>query len=509
MAALTAATHGCRTLLLEKSSKFGGMTAYSGAGIWIPANHHARAAGIRDSPAEALEYIRATAPPDWAQSEDSLWMAFVENAPEALLEIERHTPLKFSLVSGPDVFLNEPGAKMHGRMVSPELLSTFSIGSLRHKLRVSVLPQLMTYREAQQYDPLTLRGRKALAWAPKLVWRLICGYRGMGAALVIGLLSGLQRVGVSIIEDAASIDLLFEDERVAGVTCHLNGAAQTFRATRGVVMATGGFEWDTKMRETFFPGPVDYLTSPRSNCGDAVRMASRVGAALAHMDQANLNAAIPGRYEGRIQGIGWFLHHFAGAIVVDAAGERFGNEIDPNFFMLLNSRTMSGSLKHCPAWLISDAHLFEEHRLARLIASPHRDWIQSAPTLYELATKIALPSSTLVKTVEQFNEDGVRGSDRMFGRTKLRTINKAPFIAVPFNRSFMSTKGGPRTDEHARVLRPDGSIIHGLYCAGVAMANPIGTKAISAGTTLGPNLTWGYIAGKSIAKHRSVSEIKV
>ena len=79
-------------------------------------------------------------------------------------------------------------------------------------------------------------------------------------------------------------------------------------------------------------------------------------------------------------------------------------------------------------------------------------------------------------------------------------LEKAPYFAVPVNRSILVTKGGPRTNEHGQVLREDGSVIGGLYCAGVAMANPIGTRNVGAGTTLGPCMTWGYICAQDLLK---------
>jgi 3-oxosteroid 1-dehydrogenase len=118
----------------------------------------------------------------------------------------------------------------------------------------------------------------------------------------------------------------------------------------------------------------------------------------------------------------------------------------------------------------------------------------------------------LKTTVERFNGWSKEGVDRDFHRgetawerhyTKdraLATIEKPPFHAAPFLYASVGTKGGPRTNRRCEVLRPDKSVIGGLYCAGDAMANPIGTKGVGAGTTIGPCLTFGYIAGRAIAR---------
>jgi 3-oxosteroid 1-dehydrogenase len=149
----------------------------------------------------------------------------------------------------------------------------------------------------------------------------------------------------------------------------------------------------------------------------------------------------------------------------------------------------------------------------RWYARPPPGWIVSAPTIGGLAARINLPPDNLLETVSRFNVFCAVGRDDDFHRTTLdphshhwnhkraglEAISHPPFIGISFNRSFLATKGGPRTNECGQVLRPDGTVIPGLYCAGVAMANPIGTRAIGAGTTLGPNMTWGYICGLAIS----------
>ena len=146
-AALTAAVGGARVLVLEKSRLIGGTSAMSGAGTWVPANHHMLAAGLDDSPEQALTYLRATAPAGWREQEDELWQAFAGAAPTMLAFLEAHTPLRFELVHHPDLYVEAPGGKFSGRMVSPGPLSRNLVGRWRHRIRGSTLPQLFTYRE--------------------------------------------------------------------------------------------------------------------------------------------------------------------------------------------------------------------------------------------------------------------------------------------------------------------------------------------------------------------------
>ena len=140
-AALAAAVGGARVLVLEKSGLIGGTSAMSGAGTWVPANHHMLAAGLDDSPEQALAYLRATAPAGWQEQEDALWQAFADSAPAMLSFLEAHTPLRFELVHHPDLYVEAPGGKLSGRMLSPKPLSRNLVGRWRHRIRGSGAPR--------------------------------------------------------------------------------------------------------------------------------------------------------------------------------------------------------------------------------------------------------------------------------------------------------------------------------------------------------------------------------
>jgi 3-oxosteroid 1-dehydrogenase len=150
------------------------------------------------------------------------------------------------------------------------------------------------------------------------------------------------------------------------------------------------------------------------------------------------------------------------------------------------------------------------------------DWFRKAGSIAALAGQIGLDPAALAATVERFNGFARSGRDDDFHRGEtawemfhtedptrpnrngaLGTIEKPPFYAAPYHRAILTTKGGPRTNERGQVLRPDGSVIGGLYCAGVAMANPIGSKAVGAGTTIGPCLTWGHICGLNLLRENA------
>ncbi|MBN8957291.1 MAG: FAD-dependent oxidoreductase [Rhizobiales bacterium] len=512
-AALTASVAGLKTAIIEKTDKIGGTSAMSGAASWLPVNHYGKAAGYDDTPEEALDYLRATAPEGWRETEDALWESFARNAGPMLAFVEAHTPLRYALTSEPDVYSEAPGAKTHGRMVAPMPLSRRLLGPYAKRLRASTLPHIFTYQEMIDNDLYRKPIRTTLKFAPQLLRRLIGSERAKGAALTIGLMRGCLDHGCHLALDTRAIELTTDPAHggVTGVVVEHNGQRETLNATRGVLLATGGFEWDRERLQQHFPGPIDRLGSSPGNAGDALRMAEQVGAALAHMDQALIYPCLPTRYDGKLHAMPAPIHMEPNAIVVDRHGKRFVSEYAIDLGEALDRRGADGEPEHLPAWLISDRTFLRP--ALRWYAHYDPDWLIRAPTVAALADRINVPREALTETITRFNSFCAKGRDEDFHRGEsifqkakakkrpmLSPIQKAPYVAMPFNRCILTTKGGLRTNEHAQVLREDGSVITGLYCAGAAMANPIGTRAISAGTTIGPNMTWGYICAQNVLR---------
>lgn len=513
-AALTAARQGAAVLILEKSDKLGGTSAMSGAGTWIPANHHMIEAGLADSPEETLTYLRATAPEGWAETEDELWRAFAENAPRMLEFVEANTPLEFALTHEADPLAEYPGGKTGGRTLSPKAISRKILGSYAPKLRRSTLPHIFTYQELS-HDIQRRFFRTVLKMAPTLVHRWLTDTCGQGNALMTGLLKGCLDAGCRIETEARAVKLLTDEDQgaVIGAVVEQKGRTRRIRAHRGLLLATGGFEWNPEMFAKHFPGPLDFIGSPRTNEGDGQLMAEAIGAKLEHMDQANISYLVPTRYEGRLHGIPLQFHTVPNAILVNRLGRRFTSEFRFNMGEVLDQRDERGQPIHLPVWLITDADFFRNSGLLRWFARYDRRWVTKAATLDDLADKVRLPAANLVRSVARFNELAAKGVDEDFhrGETPLEKeraavsglmapILKPPFVAIPFNRSILGTKGGARTNASGQALRPDGSIIAGLYCAGLTMANPIGTRAVGSGTTIGPNMTWGYICANAMLR---------
>jgi 3-oxosteroid 1-dehydrogenase len=514
-AGLRAAHGGLSVLMLEKTAWLGGTSAMSGAGVWVPANHHAREAGIADNAEDALEYLRSASPEGWRASEDALWRSFTEAAPRMLAFVEAQTPLRFALTSEPDPLAERPGGKARGRMVSPLPLPRHLLGPFKRRLRPSTLPHLFTYQEMLGFDPYHRPFGAALRLAPRVLWRLATGRRGQGSALMIGLLKGCLDAGCAIELKTRVRSLLIDDASgaVTGVVAEQAGTTFRIRARRGVVLAAGGFDWYEAWRQSHFPGPLDRIGAPRANEGDGHLMAESAGALLARMDQANVYPCLPTLYEGKLHGLPATFQAEPHAILVDRTGRRFISECDYNIGEALDRRDpQSGEPSHLPAWVVADSRFLARSPIFRRHARLEPGWLMTAPTLDALAERVGLPAPALQATVTRFNGFCLKGRDEDFRRgesiwerkksggaaAQLKPIERPPFVAVRFNRCLLGTKGGVRTDEKARALRADGSVIPGLYAAGLSMANPIGTRALGAGTTLGPNLTWGFICGEAL-----------
>jgi 3-oxosteroid 1-dehydrogenase len=522
-ASLTAAVGGLSVVVLEKSDRIGGTSAMSGGGTWIPANHVARAAGVADSREEALTYLRAALPEGWREREEPLWRAFVGNAPDMLEFVEKHSPLRYELIPEPDPMAEQEGGKAFGRMLSPRPISRSVVGTYASKIRRSTLPHIFTYREMMVLDPYHSPVGTVLRLLPELFRRWLTGARGQGNALVTGLLKGCLDKGVRI-ELGTPVKSLIQDEsdRVIGVRAERNGKPLVFHGSRGVLLATGGFEWNEEMREKYFPGPFDRIGSPDTNRGDGQIMANQIGAKLDNMDQANVFPTIPTRYEGRLHGMPTTWQAEPHAIMVGRDGNRFVSEYDYNIGEALDRRDpRTGEPLHLPAWLIADSRFFRQAIPLRWYASYDPNWVRRADTVEALAEQIGLPPNALAATVARFNDFCAAGRDEDFhrgesvweryqggmkdgetGNVTLGPIERAPFLAIPINRSTVGTKGGVRTNSRGQALRNDGEPIPGLFCAGNVMANPIGTRAVGAGTTIGPVMTWGYICARTMLGNR-------
>ena len=516
-AALAASAHGSRVVVLEKSELLGGTTALSGGSIWVPCHHYQESIGVQDSREEALAYLRAVAPEGWHNVEDPLWVSFVEHAPEMLRFLEQNSPVTFGPGYEPDPYAEAPGGKAFGRQVSPRPISPFNLGPLRHKLRGPQYSPWLNYEEVVDTSLFVMPKRWLLRFAPRLLYRILTNKRVMGNALVVGLLKGCVDKGCEIWTEARAEKLIKSNGRVTGVRVRRGEQVVDIETRKGVVLASGGFEWNEEMMAEHFPSyPLEWRGSPSTNTGDGQRMARDAGAKLDRMDQALVYGTLPQIYEGRVRGVPASEFGLPHAMVVGRHGRRFMNEKQVNSGLpLLERDPDTGEPAHFPAWRIYDGGFAAKYAHALPKESPAGRLYKDS-TLAGLARQIGLDPDTLVETAKRMSDFARKGFDEDFGRGStiwdvnrmadpretpnpaLGTIEAPPFYAFPFKPSILGTKGGPRTNAKGQVVNDDSEVVPGLYAAGNVMANPFGTKGVGGGTTLGPVLTWGYICGVNV-----------
>ena len=518
-AAILASDGGAEAALLERAETVGGTTALSGGVLWLPNNHHMAEAGIPDSREDALAYLHSLS---LGVMDAELVTAFVESGPEMLRYLEENTPLALHVFEGyPDYHPENPGGKPEGgRSLDNELFPFDELGPWAERVNrqpgAVFLPGTMLETDTIGLDgiaPEVLEARRAR------------DMRGTGQALAGSLLKGCLDREIPIHAETRARELLLDGGgAVVGVRAERGGAEFLVKARKAVVIATGGFEWNRELINAFLRGPMTAPTSTPENEGDGLLMAMGAGAALGNMSEAWWIPAIhvPGD-EMRGQPYARLIlmeRTWPRSIIVNRAGKRFMNEaanynavghafhtFDPNTFEFSN----------LPAWLIVDSAY--EFPIARHRVGPQAPgWIRRAPALAALAAEIGVDAAGLEATVARFNEGVARGEDPEFQRgvsaydsyngdrrreppfTTLGPIDTPPFYAAEIESGALGTKGGPRTNARAQVLRATGGVLAGLYAVGNAMAGATGMVYGGAGGTLGPGMTFGYLAGINAAR---------
>ena len=529
-AALAAAHHGLRAVVLEKTEWFGGSTARSGGGIWAPGNEVLRKAGVRDTPEQARAYL-AHVTGDCVPAERQ--RALLEHGPAMLALVRAGTPVDFAWVPDyADYYPEAPGGLAQGRSIEPVPLDGRALGAELAHLNPPYLPSPngVTITQAD-YRWLSLGPRhpRAILAAAKVFGRLartrVLRQRtlSMGQALAAGLRAGLMAKDVPVWLSTPMTGLHIEDGRVIGVQATRDGQPMLIRASLGVVLGAGGFERNEEMRRRYQRQPIgtEWTTGSAGNTGDAIAAGEAAGAALDLMDDAWWGPSIP------VPGRPYFVlaeRSLPGSLLVNGAGQRFVNESAPYVDAVhAMYEGQSEGTPHIPSWLIIDQRYRSTYVFAGRAPGKQlpRRWyaaglVHRAASIAELAESAGLDPAALAKTVARFNEFAEAGQDEDFGRGDsaydryygdprrrpnpcLAPLRQAPFYAVQIVPGDLGTKGGLRTDERARVLRPDGTAIPGLYAAGNASAAVMGHSYAGAGATIGPAMTFGYIAALDLA----------
>ncbi len=525
-AALTAAHLGLSVLVIEKTGFFGGSTARSGGGIWAPGNTVLRDAGVTDTPEQARAYLAYVASGVPAGRREAL----IEHGPDMLSLVLAMTPLRFAWVPGyADYYPEAPGGLAAGRSIEPVPLDGRVLGAELAHLGRPYLPSPVAITQAE-YRWLSLgRHPRAVGAGLRVAARAartrLLGHRmlSLGQALAAGLRAGLLASSVPVWLDTPLTGLEVRDGRVTGVRATRGGEPVLIRARRGVLLASGGFERNEEMRRQYQRAGAEWTTGAAGNTGDGIRAGLELGAATGLMDDAWWGPSIP------LPGGPYFClaeRSLPGCVLVNAAGQRFVNESAPYVdavHAMYDADTPENP--HIPAWLVFDQRYRDRYVFAGLPprqALPRR-WYAAgavirAEDLAGLARAASVDAEGLVKTVSRFNEFAAAGRDEDFGRgdsaydryygdprranPNLAPLARPPFYAVKIVPGDLGTKGGLSTDERARVLRADGTAIEGLFAAGNASASVMGHSYAGAGATIGPAMTFGYIAARTLAAGR-------
>lgn len=541
-AALTAAAHGLDALVIEKSPQFGGSTALSGGGIWVPGAPAQRRAGYSPSPEETVRYLRQITE---GLVSDARIRQYVESAPRMLEFLEGLSPrLEFVWKPGyADYYPELPGGSELGSTINVPPIDLRELGDDEPLL----LQPLALAPKGIWLGPKELRSFYLIrqSWAGKavlvkLISRMVrarvFGERiaAIGQSLAARLRLAMKERGIPLWLDAPLSELLTSsDGSVIGARVHRAGKRLRIGSRGGVILASGGFDHDMAWRKEHQPVvDQDWSFGNPAAMGDGIRAGQQVGAAADLLDEAWWFPAIQWP-DGRMQ---FMLNErmMPSQFIVNGDGRRFINEAAP--YMDFGHAMIEGhktGVTHIPCWLITDHRSFNRYVVGGHLPIPKvpgapvptgrkipKAWLESgvvkaAGGWQELATKIDVPAGQLRATAIRFNELARAGHDDDFNRgdsvydnyygdptlpnPNLYPLGDPPYYAFRIVPGDLGTSGGLRTDEFARVLRSDDTVVPGLYAVGNTAAPVMGRSYAGAGATIGPAMTFGFVAADHAA----------
>lgn len=544
-AALRAAELGLSVVIVEKAHKFGGTSATSGGVMWIP--NHGLDGDKGDSREAALEYLgNVIQSPVNAERLE----AYVDNAPE-MLRFLKKAGVPVIAAAWPDYFPDRPGARSDRSVISPTfdgrelgdrryplMREQYNRFKLFHRYAMD-LTETFALMMRQRGWPLTVAKMILRYWTDFSTRRVSHRDRRFtqGAALMGAVYKQIFARGVELRMETKLEEVDVDTSgTVTGVTVSNHGRRYQVNARRGVVLAAGGFEWNQELRDRFYPVPglSRHSSTPEdANRGEALIAAEKIGASVEHTEQGWW---IPTMTLPMPRASNFHEIHQAAfdvgrpySVCVNRNGVRFVDEAtgyDSFGQAMVDDHLRTGA--NMPCWLIFDAKFRNKFSAGGLMPSVHTpdwrvpgDWwdhyIFRADTIEELAARISVPVGPLAETVRKMNDYARTGVDSEFGRggniydqffgdptctpnPNLGPIEKAPFYAVPINNGDLGTKGGLRCDARARVLDGAGNPIPNLYAAGNCSASPFGDCYPGAGGTIGPAMTFGFVAANDIAE---------
>jgi 3-oxosteroid 1-dehydrogenase len=547
-AALAANASGLDALIVEKSPKFGGSTALSGGGIWVPGAPSQRKEGYVPDPDGVFEYLRQIT---GGLVSDARLRQYVDTAPEMMEFLENLSPW-FEFVWKPgyaDYYPELPGGSELGSTINVPAIDLRKLGDEEQNL----LAPLALAPRGIWFGPKDLRlfyqirqNWRGKAVLLKLIWRMfrarVFGDRmaAIGQSLATRMRLALKQQDIPLWLNSPMTELITDvDGTVTGAVVERDGVQKRIHARRGVILAAGGFDHDIQWRRQHLPLlEKDWSFGNPAAMGDGIRAGEKVGGSTDLLDEAWWFPAISWP-DGRLQ---FMLNErmMPSQFVVNGDGRRFINEAAPYMdFAHAMIEGQNSGVTHIPCWLITDIRSFHRYVVAGHLPIPKipfapvptgrkvpHAWLDSGvvvegSSIEDLATRIGVPPAQLRQTANRFNELARKGHDDDFNRgdsaydnyygdptlpnPNLHPLGKPPYYAFQIILGDLGTSGGLRTDEYARVLRSDDSIVKGIYAVGNTSAAVMGRSYAGAGATIGPAMTFGYVAAKHIAHQQSDS----
>jgi 3-oxosteroid 1-dehydrogenase len=543
-AAVVAADCKAEALVIEKGIRFGGTSAMSGAVLWIPASHLAAAAGHAEAPGEALQYLKALTAGDVAEE---LLLAYIDHGPRMLRYLQEHTDVKYVSIPYPDYHAGMPGGKLGWRSHDCVALDGRVLGadldSLEWPHRANMLFGRYVWSAAEAGKLIT----RTPGWVAALTRTLWRHYSDVGQrlrsprsrfltggnALVARLKLSLDRRRVPLWRQARLIELVRDSRRVVGAVIEREGRRQRISARRAVILACGGFESSAPLRSQYLVGShdPDWSGCQGNNTGDGLLAARAIGAATDRLDSAWWSPALRVRGEPYARPL-FIERSLPGSIIVNQAGRRYMNEA-PSYHiagrgMIENDAPHAGT---SPSFILFDARYHRRYPMGPVLPMmPYwmlpravREILFRARSWEELARQLRIDPAALTGTIERFNAQARAGHDPDFGRGEqafdrlygdakimpnpnLHPLDEPPYYALAIYPGDIGTNGGLRTNVQAQVLDTQGNVIDGLYATGNVTASVMGRSYPGGGATLGPAMTFAFVAARHALGQMTSSE---
>jgi 3-oxosteroid 1-dehydrogenase len=517
-------------LILEKTSLVGGTTARSGGVMWIPNNPIMKREGIEDSREKAAAYLDAVVGdhPDTPGASPVRRRIYLAEAPFMIAFLLDKGIRLTRARAWPDYYDDRPGGSVPGRTVVAEMFDARKLGDWAGKLRPGCFPGPAMVEEFMQLARMkrSWAGKVLLVkYATRILAAKLTGtkWQTAGAALQGRMLHAALQAGVEIRTESPVSEIIMANNAVTGVVTVKNGRSWRVGARLGVLVNAGGFAHNQAMRDVYQPGTSSKWSSAApGDTGEMIQEMMRIGAAVAQMEEMVGNQATmaPGAENADVKPTAQSLTAAPHAILVDQTGVRYMNEGGSYMAYCKGMLERNKTVPAVPSWAIFDSEYISNYMLAGTLAGANKPkrwfdegYLHQAGSIEELARELGMQPATLCETVTMFNGFVARNCDEQFGRGNraydnwlgdpfhkpsqtLGSIARPPFYAVPVVPGDVGTYGGVVTDEHARVLREDGTVIAGLYATGTSTASVMGRCYPGAGSSVGPSFVWGYVAAK-------------